>query len=70
MDEAHNTRFSIQSMDRMMYHDLIHGYWSSYMKRDVAWFVERSLTLRKVKTEHKHPHDKLQSLEVPLWKCE
>ena len=40
------------------------------MKKDVAWFVERCLTCRKVKAEHQRPHGKLQPLEVPQWKWE
>ena len=40
------------------------------MKRDVAWFVERCLTCRRVKAEHQRPHGMLQPLEVPKWKWE
>jgi len=40
------------------------------MKRDVAWFVERCLTCRRVKAEHQRPHGKLQPLEIPEWKWE
>ena len=40
------------------------------MKRDVAWYVERCLTCRKVKAEHQRPHSKMQPLDIPLWKWE
>ena len=40
------------------------------MKRDVAWFVERCLTCRRVKAEHQRPHGKLQPLEILEWKWE
>ena len=40
------------------------------MKRDVAWYVERCLTCRKVKAEHQRPHGKMQPLDIPLWKWE
>ena len=40
------------------------------MKRDVAWYVKRCLTCRKVKAEHQRPHDKMQPLDNPLWKWE
>ena len=40
------------------------------MKRDVEWYVERCLTYRKVKAKHQRPHDKMKSLEVPIWKLE
>ena len=40
------------------------------MKRDVAWYVERCLTCRKVKVEHQRPHDKMQQLDIPVGKWE
>ena len=40
------------------------------MKRDVAWYVERCLTYRKVKAEHKRPHNMTQPLDIPMWKWE
>ena len=40
------------------------------MKRDVAWYVERCLTCRKVKAEHQRPHGKMQPLDIPVWKWE
>ena len=40
------------------------------MKRDVAWYVERCLTSRKVKAEHQRLHNKMEPLGVPVWKPE
>ena len=40
------------------------------MKRDIAWYIERCLTCRMVKAEHQTPHDKLQPLEILMWKWE
>ena len=40
------------------------------MKRDVVWYVERCLTCRKVKAEHQIPHNKMQPLDIPVWKWE
>ena len=40
------------------------------MKREIEWYVEIRLTCRMVKAEHQRPHDKLQPLEVPMWKYE
>ena len=40
------------------------------MKRDVAWYVERCLTCRKVKAEHQRPHGRMQPLDIPVWKWE
>ena len=40
------------------------------MKRDVAWFMDRCLTCKKVKAEHQRPHGKMQPLDITLWKWE
>ena len=40
------------------------------MKWDVALYVERCLTCRKVKAEHQRPHGKMQPLDIPVWKWE
>ncbi|CAH1435415.1 unnamed protein product [Lactuca virosa] len=70
MEEAHRSRFSNHPGATKMYLDLKKDYWWPCMKRDVAWFVERCLTCRRVKAEHQRPHGKLQPLEVPQWKWE
>ena len=33
-------------------------------------YVERCLTFRKVKAEHQRPHDKVQPLDISVWKWE
>ena len=70
MDEAHKSRFSIHPGATKMYRDLRPDYWWPCMKRDVAWYVERCLTCRKVKAEHQRPHGKMQPLDIPVWKWE
>ena len=70
MEEAHRSKFSIHPGATKMYLDLRKEYWWPCMKRDVAWFVERCLTCRRVKAEHQRPHGKLQPLEIPEWKWE
>ena len=67
-EEVHKSRFSIQSGEKNMYRYLPPDYWWSFMKRDVAWYVERFLTCRKVKVEHQRPHDKMKPLEIPVRK--
>ena len=52
MEEAYKSRFSIHPEATKMYRDLRLDYWWPCMKRDVAWYVERCLTCRKVKAEH------------------
>ena len=70
MEEAHRSRFSTHPGATKMYLDLKREYWWPCMNRDVAWFVKRCLTCRRVKAEHQRPHGKLQPLEVPEWKSE
>ena len=70
LDEAHKSKFSIHPGATKMYRDLREYYWWPCMKRDVAWYVERCLTCRKGKAEHQRPHDKMQPLDIPLWKWE
>ena len=53
-----------------MYRDLRPDYWWPCMKRDVAWYVDRCLTCRKVKAEHQRPHGRMQPLDIPVWKWE
>ncbi|CAI9302352.1 unnamed protein product [Lactuca saligna] len=52
VEEAHKSRFSIHPGATKMYRDLRLDYWWPCMKRDVAWYVERCLTCRKVTAEH------------------
>ena len=40
------------------------------MKMEIAQYVERCVTCRKVKAEHQKPHGRLQPLEIPEWKWE
>lgn len=49
MQEAHRSKFSIHPGATKMYLDLKREYWWPCMKSDVAWFVERCLTCRRVK---------------------
>ena len=70
IEEAHKSRFFIHPGATKMYRDLRLDYWWPCMKRDVAWYVERCLTCRKVKAEHQRPHGKMQPLDIPLWKWE
>ncbi|KAI3505957.1 hypothetical protein L1887_28299 [Cichorium endivia] len=70
LEEAHKSKFSIHPGETKMYRDLREYYWWPGMKREVAWFVERCMTCRRVKAEHQRPHGKLQPLEIPEWKWE
>ena len=58
MEEGHKSRFSLHPGVTKMYIDLRINYWWPCVKRDVAWYVERCLTYRKVKAEHQRTHGK------------
>ena len=68
LEEAHKSKLSIHPGDRKMYRDLKFGYWWPYMKREIAWFVERCLSYRKVKAEHQQAHGNVQPLPIPMSK--
>ncbi|KAJ9552277.1 hypothetical protein OSB04_016322 [Centaurea solstitialis] len=70
LDEAHKSKFSIHPGATKMYRDMKIDYWWPGMKRDVARYVERCLTCLRVKVEHQRPHEKLQPLDIPVWKWE
>ena len=59
LEEAYKSNFSIHPRPTKMYRDLRLSYWWPYMKRKIAWFVERCLTCRKVKSKHQRPHGKV-----------
>ena len=68
LEEAHKSKFFIHPGATKMYRDLRLSYWWPCMKREIAWFVERCLTCRKVKAEHQRPHGKVHMLPIPMWK--
>ena len=38
------------------------------MKKEIAYFVSRSLTCQQVKVEHQKSTGKIQPLSIPVWK--
>ena len=55
MKEAHHSRFTVHPGETKMYHDLRRQYGWQGMKRDIAQFVSKCLTLTQVKVEHQKP---------------
>ena len=41
LDEAHNSKLSIQPRSNKMYHDLRHLYWWPNMKQDITKYISR-----------------------------
>jgi hypothetical protein len=65
LDEAHLSRYSIHPRSNKMYHDLKQHYWWTKMKIDIARYVARCDTCRRVKAIHMKTAGPLQYLPIP-----
>jgi hypothetical protein len=70
LDEAHLSRYSIHPGSTNMYQDLKQHYWWTKMKIEIARYVARCDTCRRVKAVHMKTAGPLQSLPIPTWKWE
>jgi hypothetical protein len=70
LDEAHLSRYSIHPGSTKMYHDLKQHYWWTKMKIEIALYVARCDTCRRVKVIHMKTAGPLHSLPIPTWKWE
>jgi hypothetical protein len=70
LDEAHLSRYSIYPRSTKMYQDLKQHYWWTKMKIEIARYVARCDTCRRVKAVHMKTAGPLQSLPIPAWKWE
>jgi hypothetical protein len=70
LDEAHLSRYSIHPESTKMYHDLKQHYWWTKMTIEIAHYVARCDTCRRVKAIHMKTAGPLQSLPIPTWKWE
>jgi hypothetical protein len=70
LDEAHLSRYSIHLESTKMYHDLKQQYWWTKMKIEIARYVARCDTCRRVKAIQMKTAGPLQSLPIPTWKWE
>jgi hypothetical protein len=70
LDEAHLSRYSIHPESTKMYQDLKQHYWWTKMKIEIARYVVRCDTCRRVKAIHMKTTGPLQSLPIPTWKWE
>jgi hypothetical protein len=68
LDEAHLSRYSIHPGSTKMYQDLKQHYWWTKMKIEIARYVAKCDTCRRVKTIHMKATGPLQSLPIPTWK--
>jgi hypothetical protein len=70
LDEAHLSRYYIHPGSTKMYHDLKQHYWWTKMKIEIACYVVKCDTCRRVKAIHVKTAGPLQSLPIPTWKWE
>jgi hypothetical protein len=70
LDEAHFSRYSIHPGSTKMYQDLKQHYWWTKMKIEIARYVAKCDTCRRVKAVHMKTAGHLKSLPIPTWKCE
>jgi hypothetical protein len=70
LDEAHLSQYSIHPESTKMYQDLKQHYWWTKMKIEIACYVARCDTYRRVKVVHMKTAGPLQSLPIPTWKWE
>jgi hypothetical protein len=70
LDEAHLSRYSIHPGSTKMYQDLKQHYWWTKMKIEIARYVAKCDTHRRVKAIHMKVARPLQSLPIPTWKWE
>jgi hypothetical protein len=70
MDEAHLSRYSIHPGSTKMYQDLKQHYWWTKMKIEIARYVARCDTCRRVKAIHLKTAGPLQSLPILTLKWE
>jgi hypothetical protein len=70
LDEAHLSRYSIHPRSTKMYQDLKQHYWWTKMKIEIARYVAKCDTCRRVKAIHMKTVGPLQSLPIPTWKWE
>jgi hypothetical protein len=70
LNEAHLSRYSIHPGSTKMYQDLKQHYWWTKMKIEIARYVAKCDTCRRVKAIHMKTAGPLQSLPIPTWKWE
>jgi hypothetical protein len=65
LDEAHLSRYYIHPRSTKMYQDLKQHYWWTKMKIEIARYVAKCDTCRRVKAIHMKAAGPLQSLPIP-----
>jgi hypothetical protein len=65
LEEAHLSRYSIHPGSTKMYQDLKQHYWWTKMKIEIARYVAKCDTCRRVKAIHMKAIGPLQSLPIP-----
>jgi hypothetical protein len=65
LDEAHLSQYSMHPGSTKMYQDLKKNYWWTKIKIEIALYVAKCDTCRRVKAAHMKTAGPLQSLSIP-----
>ncbi|GJZ98660.1 putative reverse transcriptase domain-containing protein [Tanacetum coccineum] len=68
MHESYKSKYSIHPGSEKMYQDMKKLYWWPNMKADIATYVSKCLTCKKVKAKHQRPSGLLVQPAIPEWK--
>jgi len=68
LNEGHNSKYSIHPRSTKMYQDLKDHFWWHDMRTDIAEYVAKCDTCRRIKAEHQCPVGLLKPLDIPKWK--
>ena len=66
--EGHDSKYSIHPGSTKMYQDLKDRFWWKDMRTDIAEYVAKCDTCRRIKAEHQRPAGLLKPLDIPVWK--
>ena len=70
LEEGLQSRLGLHPGMTKMYQDRKETFWWQGMKKNVAQFLSACLTCQKAKVEHQRLSGILQSLDIPVWKCD
>jgi len=68
LKEGHDSKYSIHPGSTKMYQDLKDRFWWKDMRKDIAEYVAKCDTCRRIKAEHQRPAGLLKPLDIPVWK--
>ena len=67
LNEGHDSKYSIHPRSTKMYKDLKDRFWWNDMRTDVAGYVAKCDTCKRIKAEHQRPAGLLKPLDILVW---